>query len=102
MGLRLPNKLAVVSEKMLKIERSENGEVLLRLYGRIETADLAELEKLISREVKRPLAVDLTEVTLIDRDVIRFLARCEARAIELRNCPRYIRKWIQRDQEEAR
>jgi hypothetical protein len=93
---------AVVSETMLKIERSENGEVLLRLYGRIEIADLVELEQLVNEEAKRPFAIDLKGVTLVDREVIRFLTCCEARTIELRNCPRYIREWMQKDQGEAK
>ena len=87
---------------MLKIERTENGEVLLRLYGRFEIADIEELNQLIRRELKRPLVVDLREVTLVARNVIYFLACCEAHAIELRNCPRYIREWIDKNKEETR
>lgn len=93
---------AVVSEAMLKIERSENGEVLLRLYGRIEIADLEELEELVNGEAKRPFAIDLKGVTLVDRQVIRFLACCQAQTIELRNCPRYIREWLHKDQGETK
>jgi anti-anti-sigma regulatory factor len=82
---------------MLRIERFENGEIVLALYGRIESHNLAELELLVDREIRRPLCIDLREVTLIDRDVVKFLARCEIEAIQLRNCPRYIRELIDED-----
>jgi len=39
------------------------------------------------------LSLDLTEVTLVDRDVVRFFAACELKSIELRNCPGFLREW---------
>lgn len=92
----------MVCETMLRIERSENGEVLLRLHGRIEIADLVELRQLVNNEAKRPFAIDLAGVTLVDREVVHFLACCQARAVELRNCPRYIREWMHKDQGETK
>jgi hypothetical protein len=41
------------------------------------------------------MALDLEEVKLVDREAVRFLAACEARGIQLRNCPSYIREWIE-------
>jgi len=38
------------------------------------------------------VALDLTEVTFVERDVVNFLAACELRGIELRNCPGYVRR----------
>jgi hypothetical protein len=37
-------------------------------------------------------------VTLVDVDVIRFLGNQERRGVQLVNCSRYIREWIQREQ----
>jgi hypothetical protein len=39
------------------------------------------------------LILDIREVRLVDRDAIAFLSHCGA---ELRNCPLYIREWIER------
>ena len=36
------------------------------------------------------VAIDLTEVELVDRDAVTLLARTEGNGIELRNCPAYI------------
>jgi hypothetical protein len=40
---------------------------------------------------------DLEEVTLIDLDIVQFLARCEAEGMQLLHCPPYIREWISRE-----
>jgi hypothetical protein len=36
----------------------------------------------------------LQEVTLVNRDAVKYLARWEAENIKLENCPPYIREWI--------
>jgi len=33
----------------------------------------------------------------VDREIVRFLRRCERDGIALRNCPPYIREWIARE-----
>jgi len=90
---------------MLKIQRSSNAGVVFTLIGRIEIEDIAELQRLFGlEEAGRHFALDLEDVTLIDRDAVKFLAGCEAASIRLQNCPAYIREWIGREkkQEQAR
>ena len=36
-------------------------------------------------------------MTLVDLDIVQFLARCEARGMELLHCSPYIREWISRE-----
>jgi len=80
---------------MLRIQRSANGHVVFALSGRIEAEDVSELQRLFQLEnTDRPLVLDLDDVTLVARDAVEFLARCEAQNIEIRNCPAYIREWI--------
>src|SRR5258707_8715565 len=80
---------------MLKIERPANGKVVFALIGRIETEDVPELQRLLTLEtVDHHLVLDLKDVTLVDREAVKFLARCEADNITLKNCPAYIREWI--------
>jgi hypothetical protein len=53
------------------------------------------LETLLSVEDSDlPIVLDLKDLTLVDQDVVSFLARCEADSIKLKNCPAYIREWI--------
>jgi len=81
--------------RMLKIQRSSNGQVTYMLSGQIEEEDIAELEALIRSEAKgHRIVLDLKNLTLAGQDAIAFLDRCEANGITLKNCPAYIREWI--------
>lgn len=83
---------------MLKIKRTTNGRIVFTLSGRIEIEDVAELQRLLALELAdHNLALDLTDVTLVDREAVKFLVHCDADSIELENCPPYIREWIQRE-----
>jgi hypothetical protein len=83
---------------MLRIQRSANGKVVFTLSGRIEPEHVEELRRVFSLEtVDRLLVLDLKDVTLVDRDAVNYLARCEANGVELENCPAYIREWIERE-----
>jgi ABC-type transporter Mla MlaB component len=84
---------------MFKIRRSEDkGFVTFSLSGRIEEEHLPELQKLLEVEAQaNPTAItlDLADVRLVDREAIRLLATCEAQGITLKNCPSYVREWIE-------
>jgi len=83
---------------MLKIQRSANGKVVFTLSGRIEAEDVTELQRLFGLErTDHHLVLDLNDVTLVDREAVKFLARCEADGIRLQNSPGYIREWIEQE-----
>jgi hypothetical protein len=88
----------------LRIQRStEAGDAILTLTGRIEVEDLAELQRAIHLEKGEDrIAIDLKDLTLVNRDAVKFLAHCEANNIRLTNCPAYIRKWIGPEKKQAR
>ena len=44
---------------------------------------------------------DLSEVTIVDADVIRFLSTIELQGTQLVRCPPYVREWILREREEG-
>ena len=76
-----------------RIDRFSNDQgVLLKVSGRITMDDLGVLRTALAGS--RVVAIELTEVELVDRDAVRFLADVEAQGIELRQCPPYIRKWV--------
>jgi anti-anti-sigma regulatory factor len=82
---------------MLRITRAANGEVVLRLSGRMDAKSVAELERLINAETDgRRIVLDLKDLTLADREAVIFLAKCEA-DVQIKNCPPYIREWIRRE-----
>jgi anti-anti-sigma regulatory factor len=80
---------------MLKIRRDANGEVIFTLSGQMNEQNVAELDSVIeSEEAGRHMILDLKDLTLVDREAVRYLERCETRGIKLENCPAYIREWI--------
>jgi len=83
---------------MLKIQRLANGEVVFTLSGRMDTEQITVLKRLFRNEAKgRQIALDLKDLTLVDRGAVQFLERCESDSIKLRNSPAYIREWIERE-----
>ena len=84
---------------MLKIEKlAEGNTTVLRLVGRINAQHLDELNQLIADANRNLVKLDLSEVTLVDVDVVRFLGDQERQGVELVKCSPYIREWIQREQ----
>jgi len=70
---------------------TEQG-LLLYVSGRLASADLEVVRT--SLDGRRVVAIELSEVELVDRDAVKLLAQTEAEGIELRSCPAYIREWI--------
>ena len=91
------NGIAITYDEMLKIRRYESNEAAaFVLSGRIEEQNLSELQKLLDAEPGGlGITLDLEEVRLVDREAVRFFAACEARGIKLKNCPSYIREWME-------
>ena len=82
-----------------KIERlvgKENATVL-RVCGRVQIECVDTLKELIEVENAR-IALDLSDVTIANRDAASFLAVCELKGIELRNCPHFLRGWVDKEQ----
>ena len=87
---------------MRKIQRRGNGEIVFTVSGRLKAGNESELSALLTAEpTDRPLVLDLKDVVLVDREIVRYLRDCEADGIELRNCPPYIRAWIAQEAKQA-
>jgi anti-anti-sigma regulatory factor len=74
--------------------------VVFTLSGQMDEGNVAELKGLMEAETSgRRIVLELSDLTLVDRDAVRFLDRCEQENIKLENCPAYIREWIARERE---
>jgi len=63
----------------------------------MDAGSVAELERLFSAETRgRPIVLDLKDLTLVDREAVIFLAKCDG-DVQIKNCPPYIREWIRRE-----
>ena len=82
---------------MLKIQRTAGrGAVVLTVSGRLDAGNVGQLcELLDSIPIDQTIALDLRDLILADRAVVRLLREFEERRrIVLRNCPAYIRIWM--------
>jgi ABC-type transporter Mla MlaB component len=87
---------------MFKITRAGNGDVVFMVSGRVDAENLPELKTLFSSEASgRRITLDLRELTRVDQDAVRFLMHCEDGNIQLKNCPAYIREWIERERSQS-
>jgi len=83
----------------LRIERSARQRfTVFSLSGRMKAEQVAELKKLFDRDY-RNIILDLRDVTLADRDAVRFLRGCEANGMKIENCPAYVREWMDRERD---
>jgi hypothetical protein len=88
-------------DRMMRIRRSANGQVVFTLSGRMNAQHVDELKALLESEAAASrIALELGDLTLVDRDAVSFLKSCEADGIELKNCPAYIREWITKERAE--
>jgi anti-anti-sigma regulatory factor len=70
------------------------------LSGRIESQAIAELRRLFELQKDcHDIVVDLKDVTLVDREVMRFLMGCEADGVTLENCTPWVREWMAREKD---
>lgn len=82
---------------VLRIEKVSDGPLLiLRLSGRLQSEHVDQLQAQIEGSTQRVI-LNLEEVKLVDREVVRFLGRCEANGVELSQCAPYIRDWIDKE-----
>jgi len=72
------------------------------LSGRLDAEAAAELARLLELQTECDIAVDLRDVTLVAREGVLFLARCEADGVTLANCTRYVREWMERENDYER
>lgn len=69
---------------------------MLRLIGRVRAEHVRELERLMKRSGS--VSLDLEQATLVDAEVIKFLATCVKRGVPVLNCVAYITEWIAQEQ----
>jgi hypothetical protein len=80
-----------------KVVRLIDRDNLVRLFisGHLQEMHINIIDDLLTKETD-PVALDLGEVTLVDREAVKFLATLDARGVGLRNCPAFIREWMRK------
>jgi len=79
---------------------ARGGFTIFTLSGRIEKQAMAELKRLFECQTDyRDIVLDLKDVSVIDREAMRFLAHCEVDGVKLENCAPSIREWMEREKD---
>ena len=81
-----------------RIDRVVGGDnlIVLCVSGKLTGEHVATLRSVLRAETS-PVAIDLKDVSLVDREAVQLLALSEYNRTELRNCPAYIREWVTRE-----
>ena len=83
---------------MLRIQHTTDGTItVLTVSGRLDAENINQLrESLDTLPDGDAVALDLSDLLLVDREAVRFLGDREASGrIVLRHCPAYIRRWLE-------
>jgi hypothetical protein len=101
--LKLPSELYRPGYKhVLKIITTvrENLEsIRVYLYGKFTGEYIPEIEKALSgRSVStRKVTLDLSNVTFVDREAMKFLCDAKSGNIAVENIPSYVKRWIEQE-----
>jgi hypothetical protein len=98
-GLRLGLGFAASSGRWrvtlaVRIESvSENGETRFSLSGELRSEEVEQINAEIAK-ISPKIALDCTELWVVDIDGLRWLKACEAMGVKIENCAPYIREWM--------
>ena len=86
---------------MLKITTTKDSEksARVRLCGQLTGEYVRELEQSLAEAAKEAsqVALDLSNVTFVDRDAMVFLCGVRSRRIPIENIPSYVMRWIEQE-----
>ena len=92
---------AEVDQHMLKItKQAENARISrVSLHGHFTGEYVPEVEKALSENGCKAgkLALDLRNVTFVDRTAMEFLCRARSNKISIENIPSYVARWIEQE-----
>jgi ABC-type transporter Mla MlaB component len=79
--------------------REDEKHCRLCLCGQFTAEYVVELEKALNAETAndQAIAVDMSNVTLVDREAMKFLCNTHSKDIPIENIPPYVQRWIQQE-----
>ena len=92
---------ATVDKHMLKITKQTENTQLTRvsLHGHFTGEYVPEVEKALSENGHNgdKVALDLRNVTFVDRAAMEFLSKATLRNVSIENTPSYVARWIEQE-----
>ena len=81
----------------IRIDRKTHRlKTMIRVSGRLQSMHLDELRTQLKGPRSR-IVLDLSGVTLVDVEIVRFLNACEKGGVEILHCWPYIQEWMRRE-----
>src|SRR5467141_2047366 len=79
--------------------RTDPKSLKVCLCGQFTKEYVPELERTLSGEGAegQTVALDLANVTFVDREAMVFLCSAKSKNIAIENCPSYVIRWIQQE-----
>src|SRR6266478_8091065 len=79
--------------------RVDSKSLKVCLCGQFTKEYVPELERTLSGEGAegQTVALDLANVTFVDREAMVFLCSAKSKNITIENCPSYVVRWIQQE-----
>jgi hypothetical protein len=83
----------------IAVSTESDDTVKVALAGIMSGVGLGELRREIdrARRMRKRIELDMSEVTLLDRHCVAFLAEQSQEDVTLINCPVYIEPWISKE-----
>ena len=82
---------------MLRIERISDGDgTTFHLAGELRSAELHDVRTEIEKVIPQ-ITLDLTELSVVDLESVRWLAACESAGFKVENSSPYIREWMRQE-----
>ena len=86
---------------MLKITKQTKNTQLTKvsLHGHFTGEYVPEVQKALSQKGHKgdKVALDLRNVTFVDRAAMEFLSKATSRNISVENTPSYVKRWIEQE-----
>ncbi|MBV9927496.1 MAG: hypothetical protein JOZ96_20935 [Acidobacteria bacterium] len=85
--------------KIITTVREETESIRVHLYGQFTEEYVPEVEKVLSGRdaCPRKVVLELSHVTFVDREAMRFLCGTKSRNISVENVPSYVTRWIEQE-----
>jgi hypothetical protein len=79
--------------------REDDKSLKVCLCGQFTSEYVAELEKALTAEDgrDRKVALDMSNVTFVDRQAMVFLCSAKSRNVAIENVPSYVTRWIEQE-----
>jgi anti-anti-sigma regulatory factor len=76
--------------------RKESDSLTVHLCGQLTSEYVPELEKALNPTEAPQIALDMSNVTFVDRKAMEFLCGVKSR-ISIENIPSYVMRWIEQE-----